>query len=796
MEEQIQTTKNELTGLSIKDLFYKYIRFLPLFIISIALSLFVSYIYLRYATLIYQSTGILVIRDENSGNTNDKFEKLFVSDGKKNIQNEIEYLQSRPLMQRVVRALDLNFTYLAKGSIKELTIYKSIPFTVEIFEIPDSSATFSITLQFEDDKRFHVDNESPVFSFGQILKNKNGVVYRVIKNPLGSLSKEYNVLWQPTSVVAKNILQNLVVAPKQNTGILILSLEATNPDLAADIINQLMKEYQLATVEDKNDATRKTLAFIDERLKVVQRQLDSITNRIVDFREKNNIISPETQLTNSFARIEQANQELRQQSIQLNTAEMIDDYLQNKQNAYTPTPSALSIEDKTLSEMVNGYNKAQLERKALLENAPPGNIAVQQKEQEIQTLRSKIIENLRNIQSAYRSAIGNIQGSTNSPRSQIKSLPSRQQTLVEMERSLQSKLFVQNSLSEKREESAIALAATISNTKVLQDAMPNMIPIKPNRRNTRMLAILIGIVLPALFIFVLELLNDKVTTRHDIERLTSATILGEVGHSYNKETLVVTNNNRSVVAEQFRIIRSNLQYILANIEKPVILVTSSFSGEGKSFVSTNIGAVLALTGKKTIILEFDIRKPKILSQLHISKRPGLTNYILGKVRVEDLPLKVEGQENLFVLSCGPVPPNPAELLLDVRLNDLVAYLKNNFDIVVMDTAPVGMVSDAMTLSKFADCTLYIVRQGHTYKKQIGMIDEFYQEKKLPKIALILNDIKLRAGYGYYGYGRYGYGYGSGYFDEEDMPPATLVGKWLRWLDIKKWSKKKKKTNQV
>jgi capsular exopolysaccharide synthesis family protein len=305
-------------------------------------------------------------------------------------------------------------------------------------------------------------------------------------------------------------------------------------------------------------------------------------------------------------------------------------------------------------------------------------------------------------------------------------------------------------------------------------------------------------VLPALFIFFLELANDKVTTRYDIERLTSATILGEVGHSYHKQALVVTNNNRSVVAEQFRIIRSNLQYILNHVQKPVIIVSSSFSGEGKSFISTNVGAVLALAGKKTVILEFDIRKPKILNHLNMPKHPGLTNYIIGKTAIADLPVKVPGTEHLYVLPCGPVPPNPAELLLDPRINDLFTWLRENFDVVVMDTAPVGMVSDAMTLSKFADATLYIVRQGHTFKKQIGMIDEFYVQGKLPRIAIILNDVKVRSGYGYYGYGRYGYGYGYGYgsdyFDEEK--PTNGLEKWFGWVDMKKWRKRKRKRSKV
>jgi len=219
----------------------------------------------------------------------------------------------------------------------------------------------------------------------------------------------------------------------------------------------------------------------------------------------------------------------------------------------------------------------------------------------------------------------------------------------------------------------------------------------------------------------------------------------------------------------------------------VILITSSFSGEGKSYVTTNMGAVIALTGKKTVILELDIRKPKLLKGLDIQKGPGISNYLLGKGDLADMIKPVPGQENLFVLGCGPVPPNPAELLLDPKIDELFAWLRNHFDVLLIDTAPIGMVSDAMTLSKFATCTLYLVRQGHTFKKQIALIDEFYTGKKLPGVSIVINDVKLKPGYGYYGYGRYGYGYGYGYgsYYEEEKQKGNFFRKLLTGFDLQK-----------
>jgi len=271
-----------------------------------------------------------------------------------------------------------------------------------------------------------------------------------------------------------------------------------------------------------------------------------------------------------------------------------------------------------------------------------------------------------------------------------------------------------------------------------------------------------------MYIFFLEIINDKVNTRHDIEKLTDASILGEVGHSHSGSSMIVSKTNRSMVSEQFRIIRSNLQYVLNKVEKPVIMITSSFSAEGKSFITTNLGGVMALAGKKTVMLEFDIRKPKLFSGMKLNSKQGITNYLVGKAEMADLPVKIPGYDNLYGISCGPVPPNPAELLLDSRVEDMFKWLRENFDVILIDTAPVGMVSDAMTLGSFANTTLYIVRQGYTYKKQISLIDEFYHEGKLPKISIIINDVKLKPGYGYYGYGRYGYGYGygGGYYEIE------------------------------
>jgi len=798
MEEQVffQKQRGEGSTFNLKEIFFKYIRFLPLYIIFVALSLMGAYIYLRYANEVYRSTGQIVIRDDrNAGSAgNDKLDILMQTDSRKNVQTEIEILQSYPVMSRVVEALNLNFNYFAKGRFKEMNVYRIVPFQLQAYSIKDSSQAFTLNLTFTGRNSFKINGSTQTFLIGQKFSNQFGE-FSLVRLNNRDFSQDYKVVWQPTTAQAGALLKGLVVAPKQNTGILTITMEASNPHLAADVINSLVEEYKEVTIEDKNEVTRKSLQFIDANLRERENELDSIKRIYVAYQKANDIVDPGTQSSNYFNRVEDALKQEQEQRLKLSNATMLQDYLLSEGTNRNTVPSSLGVEDQTLAGLIGAYNTAQLERRELLANAPEGNIIVQQKTLEVETLRNKILENIKNIRTAYGSIIGTLQSTNGSAQSQIRTLPSKKQELLNIEQQIASKALIYNTMLGKREESAIALASTISNTKVLMEAAPNLNPVSPNRKNTRILAIFIGLVIPTIIVVILELSNDKVTSRNDIEKVTDVTILGEIGHSPGGNALIVTPSNRKFIAEQFRILRSNLQYVLKETANPVIMVTSSFSGEGKSFVSTNIGAVMALANKKTIILEFDIRKPKIVSGLGLSKQNGLTNFLLGQATLEELPVQVKEYENLFVLPCGPIPPNPGELLLDVKFNALFDYLRKHFDVIVMDTAPVGMVSDALTLSKFANCTLYLVRQGYTYKKQIRFIEDFNNSNKLPKINIILNDVKAQAGYGYgYGYGN-GYGYGEGYFEEDDQSSPSL-NRWFRWLGVKNGTSKKHKKKKV
>ncbi|MGC4035946.1 MAG: polysaccharide biosynthesis tyrosine autokinase [Chitinophagaceae bacterium] len=795
MEDQINNSKSELWNISIKDLFFKYVRFLPFFLLSVAIMLFGAYIYLRYSTEIYVVRGTTMIKNQNTGGKQDKLDDLFMSNNNRNIQDEIEILKSRPLMARVAKKLNLLTSYSAKGRFKSTDLYTYSPLHLDIFELKDTTISFGMTIKFINATEFTFNRETTVFKLGQVFQNTYGF-FRITGDSSFRAGQEYVVRHKSLPAISAELAGAVNVQPKNpGTGLLTLSMETPTPQMGADVINQLMYEYASRSVEMKNITAQQTLDFIDDRLDTLHHEIDSIEKIKLNFQQKNDLIDVEAQSTNYFTSLSDANAAESLVADKLSTAQMVNGYLRDKKNEHEPfklVPSALGLEDITLNGLVQSYNIAQLERKGLLEGGtPPDNPIIKKKESDIEEMRQRLLENLANIMTAYNSLLSDAKSKGQQIQAQLKMMPEKARGLLEIDQVLEGKQTLFKFLAEKREETAISRASTISDSDILDTALVPSSPIKPNRRAIQLMAILIGLALPALFVFISEVLNDKITTRYDIEKITKAAVLGEVGHSFSQETsLVVSSTNRSMVAEQFRIIRSNLQYITAKNEKPVILVTSSFSGEGKSFISTNLAAVIALSGKKTIVLEFDIRKPKIMSGLKLQKKTGITNFLLGKSPMDELPVLVPGYENLFVLPCGPVPPNPSELLLEDKVSELFTYLKQHFDAIIIDTAPVGMVSDAMTLSKFADCTLYIVRQGHTFKKQIILIDEFYTESKLPKISIVINDVKLKPGYGYYGYGRYGYGYGygQGYYEEE-APPKTFIDRLFDYLNPRTWFKK-------
>lgn len=766
MAEEIMDQQRAKLSITPREVILKYIRYLPWAILSIVTMLAGAYIKLRYSTPIYNVSGKLLVNSQTPySNAGEKFDDIFMMQRADKLNDEIEIIKSRSMASRVVRSLGLEMQVYNKGKIRSTIIHPAeVPFKFDIVST-DSSRGFSVLVTLMDNDQFRLNEDPRKYFFNELVQLPN-VSFRLTQNSFDRrsfASNEFMVGWVPAESRAAWLSGSIGVSRiTEGTNVLNLTFPTENIRLGMDIVNQYMKEYQLSSLEDKREIAGKTLSFINSQLDTVFRELRGVESNLQNYRQHNRLFNAEAQTSLLFDELSESNKEVIKQGVSLKVIDYLTNYLSDQRNEYKIISSTLGIEEPSLMEQVTAFNRLQLERETALKTTPPGNPTILNMEVGIEKLRRDMIENLKNVRQTYTLALDEMQRQSQNADRVISSIPAKEKQLLEVTRQQAILQELYSYLLQKKLETALASASTISNIKVVEPAVGGGIPVSPNRRGLYIMAFFIGITIPAGIIFLMGYLNDKVKSKHEIQQITAAPILGEIGHADQAGALVVTSNSRKFLAEQFRIVRSNLQYILPKVDKPAILVTSSFSGEGKSFVSTNLGSVLALSGKRTVILEFDIRKPKILKGLGLHERKGITNYIVSNIQVGEVIHPVPNVENLFVVPCGPVPPNPAEMLLNERVDLLFRELRSQFDVIIVDTAPVGLVSDAMTLGRYVDATVYIVRHNYTLKKQVQLIEDIYQHSKLPHLSIIINDIDARSSYGGYGYGGYGYGYGYGY----------------------------------
>jgi len=775
-------------SLDVKEFLARYLKYLPWIIISVAIFVVIAYIKIRYSTPIYSVQSSLLIKNENEqmGGSSGKdisFSELFMSQGNINLSNEMEILRSRPVLQRVARDLGLQRQYFVKGSIRTSLQYDYYPFQLVTTRIADSSVGFGFQATIINENQFLLNESKTPVNFGQAFQVDSNLCYLARKPNIRSfVGKVVVVSWQPLEQAAGALLGSIRVAQiNDQSTILALNYEGENIGMGKDVLNTLMAVYDSLIVEDKSRIAFITLRFIDDRLDNLRDELNGVQGNLKNYMVNNQAYGVDEQSKSYLETLSNGAKEKAEQEIKLNVVNWLLDYVQNSKNMYNVVPTNLGIEEPALIQLITEYNRLQLERESNLRTTTASNPLIISLETSLEKVRSDIHQTLQNVKQAYLIAAKNLEQQEAALQGKIQSLPGKSMDMLNITRRQKILEDLYSFLLQKKLETSISSASTISNSKVVEPANGYDTPISPNKRSIYTFYLLLGVLLPVGLATLIEVLQDKVRNRADVEKYTHAPILGEIGHSSNEQTLVVTKNNRHFISEQFRIVRTSLQYVIGKKERPVILVTSSFSGEGKSFISTNIAAVMALAGKKTVIMEFDIRKPKIVSGLDLKRKMGITNYIIGKASFDELLVKVENVENLYVIPCGPIPPNPAELLIDPLLDTLMKEVTSRFEVVIMDTAPIGLVSDAMNLSRYADCSLYIVRQRHTFRKQLNIVEQLYSENKLPRLSVLLNDVKIEggyySGYGYGYYGGYSYGLNSGYFEtDKNSNKKSLLGR--------------------
>ncbi|WPV70155.1 polysaccharide biosynthesis tyrosine autokinase [Chitinophaga sp. LS1] len=745
----------------------RYQPYWPLFVLAGLIAFAGAFVYLRYATPVYKVTAALLIKDDTKGMDGSVLSSLDIFGSGKQIDNEIEILKSKTLARQVIQHLNLYGEVVDDGKIRDVVVYHQTPVRMLFLE-PDHIAPLEnrkLPLKVNDATQ-QVSIGNITYHMGDTVQTQWGRMVFLPGNVKDDVRHNYFLHVSGDKVLTLQMIANLKVG-QANKQANVISLEYNDvvPARGEAVLNELMKVYDAAAIGDKNRMSAKTMAFVEERLRIVTNELGQVEGEIEKFKTNEGLVDISEQSKMFLESVKENDTKLTEANMQLSVLNSIEDYVKGRKEDENMVPATFGLTDPVLLELVNRLSEIEMQlarlKKTTGENSPLLSSLQDQKKK----LTPAILENVRSLRANLEAGKQKLMIDNVKYSSILRTVPSKERALLSISRQQVIKNNIYTFLLEKREETALQYAAAISDSRIVDAAEADSFPFSPRRSMILGLAVLGGLAVVAGFISVKDIFNREVLFRADIEKATSAPILGEIMQDDKAHPIAITDGRRTAVAEQFRALRTSLNYVGINGANKTIMITSSISGEGKSFIAINLAISLSLMKKKVVLLEFDLRKPKVSKMLNVPHTPGITNYLIDQAVIGDILKKpLEGNEYFYMLSSGVVPPNPAELILNGRLEQLLASLSATFDYIIIDTAPVGPVTDARLLAPFTDATLFVVRHQRTPKFHLKMIDEFYHSQELGKLNIVFNGIKMRGIPGYsYGYANgYGYGYGNGY----------------------------------
>lgn len=779
-----------------KALLFEYLMYWPWFVVCLIVCLAGAWCYLRYQAPVYNVNATVLIKqgDKNkAGGQNASLaamQDLGMLSMASNFDNEIEILQSRTLLKKVVNTLNLNITYKEKRSFGyPIQLYKDTP--VQVWMSPEEADKLPSALQIKltctSDGKVQADALFHQAGKEQTVSKNFERLPGVLVTPVGTLTlspkdsttvKEsrtvYATVITPTAAAASCKARLSAEPTSKFTTIVRLNYNDTHIGRGKDFLNTLVALYNSDANDDKNEVASRTAEFIDGRIQIINQELGTTESELASYKQKAGL----TDLSSDAQLALQGNAEYEQKradnATQLRLVQFLKEYIDNPSNQMEVIPANIGLTDNALTTVVAQYNEMLTERKRLLRTSSENNPAVVNLDASIEATRKNVQASVNSVLKGLEITRNDLENQARKFEGKISNAPTQEKELLSITRQQEIKASLYLMLLQKREENAITLAATANNGRMVEEPLPGG-PVSPNSKTYYLLALVLGIGVPVAFIFLRNLLRFKIESRADIEKITDVPVVGDIPMVETKgNPIVVHENHNDLMEEVFRSVRTNIQYMLQEGQK-VILFTSTSSGEGKSFTAGNLACSFAFMGKKTVIVGLDIRKPGLNKVFQIShKEKGITQYLADPEHTDLLSLCQPStvSSNLYILPGGTVPPNPTELVARKTLDKAIEILKANFDYVILDTAPIGMVTDTQLIARVANLSVYICRADYTHKSHYTLINDLQKEHKLPHLCTLLNGINMNLrqngyyyGYGKYGkYGRYGYGkkYGYGY----------------------------------
>jgi len=774
--------ENKEDEFDIREIVFRYLYHWKWFVLSIIVLLIIgSLIYLRSDRKYAVSTSVLL--KENNGNGAQKnsplgsLEELGLLSTTNNIDNEIAVFSSPNLMKQIVLGLELQTSYFEDGFFRKVEVYKNCPYYARLEDIqPDDFKGFlnlsvkknnsNISIQgkyYIGKEEITIDKSLDVLPGFIDLPEKLGRLYITQRPEINdaNLDKEYLIQIRNAQRVAYTLAKEVKISStSKNSSVLSIGLDVLNVERGIDILNEIVKTYNTNNIKDNNEMALNTANFINERLDSISIELSSIEDRVVNYKKEQGITDLSTEAKVFVEQTSSVEQKRIDIATQLKTIEWVENFVQKSDNDYKLIPN-LGITDPGLAGIISQYNESLLGYQRLERSTSETSPSRQAAISELSSTKESIKDAVNAVRRGLNIAKVDADRQASQITSRIRTVPTQERGLLEVTRQQQIKQALYLYLMQMREETSITMASTAAKAKVITDPIIPDSPISPNRNIILLTSLLIGIFIPIIIIYARDLFKINITSREELEKLSDVSVIGEIMKKEEDEIIVAGRNKTTPIVELFRTLRNNIQFILDEPEKKVILVTSTIPGEGKTFISINLAVSFALSEKKILLIGMDIRNPKLAMDMGFPKGQGLTSYLSGSESDwKKLLTTINEYPNIDVLQAGAIPPNPNELLMKPSVKQLLNEARNSYDIIIIDSAPIGVVSDTFLLSNQADVTLYVTRENFTPKNAITFVNEIYHDKKLPSMYLLINGVEASRNKGRYG--RYGYGYTYGY----------------------------------
>ncbi|MBP5573158.1 MAG: polysaccharide biosynthesis tyrosine autokinase [Bacteroidales bacterium] len=782
-----RTQNNDEQSIDIKSLVYIFLHYWYLFLISAAIAVGCGWLYNRFKTPEYQISGTVMVKDDRSGLDPTAIMTRSSFSSTQNLDNEIAILKSYSLCEQVVKKMDLEVGYYDNSRFVTTELYKNTPFTVIFDETVPQAVNLhydilingeTLSLKAKADYHSEYDytteqfivqrpeeiNISGDYQFDEWIDTgyNRFMISKTSKyQPHLHNGKKMSFCFYDYLTLTRR-MRSFTVAPiSKQASILSVGMTGENRQKMVEFVNTLMDVYVNRGLERKNSVSENTIQFIDEQLSETESSLNKAEVELQEYRSAHdltNIDAQSRQVISSLKALEENHAALLvNQQYYKRLQSYIQENINNPDNL--AAPSAMGISDPLLNKLVQDLVNLNQQKASLLLTLTEEHPQIVKIDEQIVTTKRTLLENINNLVEKNAMSINDVENRIRKSENESRNLPQKERMLIGYERKFKLNQDTYNYLMQRRAEAQILKASNTPDNEIIDYASTKRATlVAPRRAMNLLVALIIGLLIPALILFLRDYFNLKIQTRKDVEKATSFPIIGQIGLCSGKDPLVVINKPKSPVAEAFRSVRTNIDFITQNKPKSTILVTGDMQSVGKTFNSINIASIYALYGKKTLLLGFDMRKPKLFQEFGLTNNVGLSSYLSNKNSLDEVIQNTGKIESLDLIPSGPIPPNPAELIASDKCAELFEELKKRYDYIIIDTPPLGLVTDAFLLMKYSDANIYIVRQGHTDKNIFASIIQDIEQRGL-KVNIVINGVHQEGGYGY---GKYHYGYGYGY----------------------------------